>query len=181
MIPDPLDIDAPVAVLIDELAGHLGVTETVTLACDLLGGADPALHQQEIVYLTGHGAEHTHEGWADHWPRVWAARALLHVWEDRAAPAVIAGLSDGSWRVAEMCLKVSSRRELPQAGDAAVSLAHHDLSRVRAQAVRFLGLAGDTEHVEAVRRAEEDPDHAVRRAAVRALDRMAIRLDLVDP
>lgn len=151
---------------------------TVDLACELLAGADPAPYRTEIVYLTGH--QHSHERWGEHWPRVWGARALLYVWEERATPDVLRGLDDEAWRVAEMCLKVSSRRELPQAGDRAADLCGHELSRVRAQAVRLLGLVGDTEHVPAVRAAESDPDGAVRSAAVRALDLMAIRLDLVD-
>ncbi|QIX25895.1 HEAT repeat domain-containing protein [Nocardioides sp. JQ2195] len=179
MIPAPSDLTRPIGLLVPELAGHLGVDATVELACDLLGGADPAAYQQEIVYLTGH--RDPHDDWADHWPRVWGARALMYVWDDRATTAVIAGLADPAWRVAEMCLKVSSRRELPRAGDAAARLSGHELARVRAQAVRFLGLVGDTEHVGHVRRAQDDPDGNVRRAAVRALDLMAIRLDLVDP
>lgn len=169
----------PVGVLIPELAGHLGVPETVELACELLGGADPRPHRDELVYLTGH--DQPHDGWVDHWPRVWGARALMYVWDDSAVPVVVAGLADPSWRVTEMCLKVSSRRELAAAGDPAATLSRHELPRVRAQAVRFLGLAGDTEHVATVVRAEDDPDGNVRRAAVRALDLMAIRLDLVDP
>jgi HEAT repeat protein len=41
-----------------------------------------------------------------------------------------------------------------------------------------LGAAGDTEHVAPVLAALEDPDEAVRRAAVRAVRRMENRLDL---
>jgi HEAT repeat protein len=51
---------------------------------------------------------------------------------------------------------------------------------VRAQAVRTLGLVGDTEHVDAVRAALDDDDEAVRRQAGRAYERMARRLDLPD-
>ncbi|KRF18852.1 hypothetical protein ASG90_02865 [Nocardioides sp. Soil797] len=178
MIPAPSDAARPVGVLIPELAEHLGVAATVDLACDLLAGVDPEPFATEIVYLTGH--EGAHDGWAPYWPRVWGARALMYVWDEAAAPAVVAGLEDEAWRVAEMCLKVSSRRELAAAGDAAVRLSSHELPRVRAQAVRVLGVAGDTEHLDAVRGAEADPDGNVRRAAVRALDLMSIRLDVVD-
>lgn len=179
MIPDPSDLSAPVGLLVEELAGHLGVPATVALACDLLDGADPATYQREILYLTGHADRH--EGWAGHWPRVWGARALLYVWDESATPDVLRGLDDDVWRVAEMCLKVGSRRELPGAADAAMGLARHGLPRVRAQAVRLIGVAGDTEHVTVVRGAQADPDPAVRRAADRALSLLATRLDLVDP
>lgn len=178
MIPDPSDIEAPIGLLAAELAGHLGEPETVALACDLLGGADPAPYQREIVYLSGHEA--AHEGWAEYWPRVWGARALLYLWQDSASDHVLRGLDDEAWRVAEMCLKVSSLRELPGAADAATMLVGHSLARVRAQAIRLIGTVGDTEHVAAARVAEADPDQAVRRAAVRALDMLAIRLDLMD-
>lgn len=180
VIPAPSSLDAHVGELVLELAGHLGEPATVDLARDLLCGADPAAYQQEIVYLTGHAQ--AHEGWADYWPRVWGARALLYVWEERVAPAVLDGLSDPAWRVAEMCLKVSTKRGLSGegAGDAAASLAGHELPRVRGQALRLLAEAGDTEHLPVVRAALEDGDEAVRRHAARALDRMEIRLDVVE-
>ncbi|MDN5894602.1 MAG: HEAT repeat domain-containing protein [Nocardioides sp.] len=179
MIPAPSSLKTPVGGLILELAGHLGEPATVALACDLLGGAGPAAYGQEIVYLTGH--EHAHVGWADYWPRVWGARALLYVWEESAAPAVLDGTRDEAWRVAEMCLKVSTRHELAGAGDAAVALATHELPRVRGQAIRFLGVAGDSEHVPVALAALEDPEEGVRRQAARAMDLLQIRLDLVDP
>lgn len=53
-----------------------------------------------------------------------------------------------------------------------------DQPRLRAQAVRFLGIAGDTEYADAVRAALDDPDPAVRQAAGRALTRLGRRLDL---
>jgi HEAT repeat protein len=77
-----------------------------------------------------------------------------------------------------MCLKVAARRELAEGADCAVSLASHDLPRVRAAALRTLGRVGDTEHVPAVRSALGDTDSQVRRAAALALERMVARLDL---
>jgi HEAT repeat protein len=115
--------------------------------------------------------------WKPYWARVWAARGLLYVWDDRAAPAVLDGLADEHWRVAEMCLKVSARRELP-CGEDGVRLAAHELARVRAAAARALGVAGDTEHVAVVRDLSDDPADDVRRAASRALEMMEVRLDL---
>ena len=52
---------------------------------------------------------------------------------------------------------------------------------MRAQAVRTLGVVGDTEHVELVRAALDDPEPSVRQQAARAYDRMARRLDLPGP
>ena len=44
--------------------------------------------------------------------------------------------------------------------------------------MRALGFVGDTEHVDVVLAALDDPDEAVRRQAARACQRMARRLDL---
>jgi HEAT repeat protein len=175
VIPAPRDPAAPVGALVGELAGHVGEEAVVALACHLLGGADRSAYPQELPYLTrladtdGHPVE---------WSRVWGARALLYVWDDAATDAVLAGMRDPFWRVSEMCLKVGVRRELGQGADVAAELVHHELPRVRGHAVRLLGAAGDTEHVEVVRDALDDPDGDVRRHAARALDLMADRLDL---
>jgi HEAT repeat protein len=44
--------------------------------------------------------------------------------------------------------------------------------------VRTLGVVGDTEHVEVVEAALDDPDVSVRMAAERAMTRLVERLDL---
>jgi HEAT repeat protein len=183
-IPSPRDLDAPVGELVVELAGHLGVRGTVDLCVDLLQGADRNDHPDAIPYLTGlvfeEGSPTTDpKHWKDYWVRTWGARGLLYVWDDSAAPAVVAGLDDEHWRPAEMCLKVSTRRELGEAGPRAAELAlDAELPRVRAQALRTLGVVGDTEHVEVVRARLDDADPAVRRQAARSLTRLARRLDL---
>ncbi|WP_198671357.1 HEAT repeat domain-containing protein [Desertihabitans aurantiacus] len=48
----------------------------------------------------------------DYWLRVWAARGLLWVWEDRAAPVIEEALGDSAWRVREMAAKVAARHQL---------------------------------------------------------------------
>jgi hypothetical protein len=162
--------------LVVELASWVGEDGAVAACVDLLGGADPAPYAVELAYLTGlPGDLLAREAY---WFRAWGARGLLYVWADDAAPAVLTGLADAHWRPAEHCLKVATRRELGEAGPAALGFLDHPLPRMRRQAVRFLGAAGDTEHVAAVRDALDDPDAAVRQAAVRALDRLAERLDL---
>jgi HEAT repeat protein len=49
---------------------------------------------------------------------------------------------------------------------------------VRANAVRTLGVVGDTEHAEVVLATLDDPEIWVREHAARAYERMAVRLDL---
>ena len=165
------------------LAEQIGVPAFVAVCTDLMGGAPRERYVVELRSLTGHAwqpgdAVFDRQTWPDHWVRTWGARGLLHVWDDCAEGAVVAGLEDEHWRPAEMCLKVSTRHELGAAGPGAARLAHHELPRVRAEAMRTLGAAGDTEHVGVVRAATEDEHPDVRRQAGRALERMAARLDL---
>jgi HEAT repeat protein len=49
---------------------------------------------------------------------------------------------------------------------------------VRANAVRTLGVVGDTEHADVVLATLDDPEIWVREHAARAYERMAVRLDL---
>ena len=187
-LPPPRDIEAPVGELVVELAQHLGVAMTVDLCVALLEGADREDHRDALPYLTGLVFEDGSptldpDSWKDYWVRTWGARGLLYVWDDVAGPAVVAGLADEHWRPAEMCLKVSTKRELGEAGPRAAELAvTGELPRVRVQALRTLGAIGDTEHVGAVRHCLDDADAAVRRQAARAMEAMARRLDLdMDP
>ena len=168
---------------IRELDALVGRGRFVEVCCDLLGGADRTAYVPELRYLTGHtweaGAPVLDAAvWKDYWVRTWGARGLLHCWDDRATDAVVAGLADEHYRPAEMCLKVAAKHDVAGAGPGAAALTGHELPRVRAHAVRTLGFVGDTEHVDAVLAAVDDPDEGVRRQAVRAYERMARRLDL---
>ena len=101
---------------------------TVDLCVDLLEGADRNDHPDAMPYLTGVVFDEESPifypaQWKDYWVRTWGARGLLYVWDDSAAPAVVAGLDDEHWRPAEMCLKVSTKRELGEAGPRAAELA----------------------------------------------------------
>lgn len=174
---------APVARQIVGLAERVGLARFVAVCTDLMAGAPRERYVDELRSLTGHAWEpgdavFDPQTWPDYWVRTWGARGLLHVWDEAATSAVVAGLEDGHWRPAEMCLKVSTRHELGEAGPAALRLARHPLPRVRAQAMRTLGAAGDTEHVAAVRDALEDEHPDVRRHAGRALEQMTERLEL---
>jgi len=73
-----------------------------------------------------------------HWPRIWAARGLLYVWEDRAAPAIVAATADDAWRVREMAAKVIARHRVDDALEAVTGLRGDQVPRVRAAADRAL-------------------------------------------
>lgn len=173
-LPPPRDLSAVPRQLISELTALVPEAEVAGDCVALLEGADPEEYAPLLPHLAGRPGI---AGFPEYWPRVWAARGLLYVWDDSAAGPVLDGLRDEHWRVAEMCLKVSAKRELPAAEDT-IRLVDYELPRVRAAAVRALGVGGDTEHVDAVVTALSDPEEQVRRAAARALERMEKRLDL---
>ena len=77
-----------------------------------------------------------------------------------------------------MCLKVAAKHEVAGTGDGAAALADHELTRVRAQAMRALAVTGDNEHVAVVRDHLDDEDAEVRKQAARTLDALERRLDL---
>lgn len=113
----------------------------------------------------------------DYWFQVWAARTLLYVWNDPCTADVVAALQDPAWRVREMCAKVAARWEIAAAADPCLVLVEDDIPRVRAAAVRVLGVTGEAEHASGIRQARDDPDPTVRDAADRALNRLEERLD----
>lgn len=171
------------AELIADLAARLGVPRFVALCTDLMAGAERELYVEELRSLTGHDWQpgddvFDREVWHDYWVRTWGARGLLHVWDDAATDAVVRGLADEHWRPAEMCLKIAARHEVAGTGDGAAALATHRLSRVRAQAMRALAVAGDTEHLTVVRDGLDDEEETVRTQAARAVARLERRLDI---
>ena len=175
--------ERPVAELIRDVAARLGPQRFSEVCVSLLLGADREDHLEVLPWLTGHSwapgeAVRDRAVWKDHWLRTWGARGLLHVWDDAATEAVVAGLADDDWRPAEMCLKVVARHEVAGAGDGAAALADHPLPRVRVAAMRALAAVGDTEHAEVVAAGRHDPDADVRRAADRAWEALSMRLDL---
>jgi hypothetical protein len=182
-LPPPEPGERPVAALIQELDALVGRARLVEVCVDLLQGAERTAYVPELRYLTGHswerGAPTFDESvWRDYWVRTWGARGLLHCWHDSATEAVVAGLGDEHYRPAEMCLKVSAKHDVAGSGPGAAALTRHELPRVRANAVRTLGVVGDTEHADAVVAVLHDPEEWVREHAARAYARMARRLDL---
>ena len=172
--------DVPPRELLALLAHEIGAEAAARACADLLAAEDEHDEAEILLFLGGTAGQSVLDGgeWHPYWARVWAARGLLYVWTEAAAPVVVERLGDEHWRVAEMCVKVAAKREIGEAGPGVAALAGHELPRVRAAVVRALGIIGDTEHVEIVQAALDDDESEVRRAAARSLDRLARRLDL---
>jgi hypothetical protein len=109
---------------IDLLQGRHDLDDSLLLA---LGGP-PAQ-----AVLGGHAG-----GKNGHWPRVWAARGLLHAWDDHATAAIIQATTDDAWRVREMAAKVIARHRIGDAFTAVTGLRNDPAPRVRAAAERAI-------------------------------------------
>ena len=184
---DPVGAGDTPARRVRALADRIGAAETAAWCGDLLAGHvsydDPDLPPLSSL---GRGssvamAVRLEAAGADYWPRVWAARGLLHCWPAPVQPALTAALvgalSDPAWRVREMAAKVSARHEVGETADTLLPCVADPVPRVRAAAVRALGVVGETEHVDAVLGALTDDDLDVRKAAERAVGRLERRLD----
>ncbi|HVA85608.1 MAG TPA: hypothetical protein VNF73_04720 [Candidatus Saccharimonadales bacterium] len=105
---------------------------------DILQGreVDDAL----IVALGGPHAEQVlagaEGGKSGYWPRVWAARGLLHVWNPAATIAIADATTDEAWRVREMAAKVIAAHQVGDALGPVVDLREDPVPRVRAAADR---------------------------------------------
>jgi hypothetical protein len=77
-------------------------------------------------------------GLSGYWSRTWALRGLSYAWDGSAQRAVIASLSDESWRVREMTAKVGDRRRLGDALSCVARLHYDAVPRVRAPAEQAL-------------------------------------------
>jgi hypothetical protein len=95
-----------------------------------------------VLALGGAPAEYVlsgHEGGKEgYWPRVWAARGLLHAWDERATGAIIEAANDHAWRVREMAAKVVARHRVDAALDAMADLQDDERPRVRSAARRAI-------------------------------------------
>jgi len=109
---------------IDLLQGRQDVDDLLLLA---LGG--PAAE----TVLDGQAG-----GRAGYWPRVWAARGLLHAWDSRATAAIIQATTDSAWRVREMAAKVIARHRIGDAFAAVTGLRNDPVPRVRVAAERAI-------------------------------------------
>lgn len=105
---------------------------------DLLEGRE--VDDGLVVALGGPVAEYVltgrEGGKGGYWPRVWAARGLLHAWDDCATAAIIQATADDAWRVREMAAKVIARHRVGDALSAAAGLRDDGVPRVRLAAER---------------------------------------------
>jgi hypothetical protein len=118
-----------------------GGSAALTAACAaLLEGRPADVSDEMITVLGGDHARYVLDGGeggrAGYWPRVWAARGLLHQWDPAAAAAVIGATRDEAWRVREMAAKVIARHQVGDALDAVAALRADQVERVRAAASR---------------------------------------------
>jgi hypothetical protein len=75
-----------------------------------------------------------------YWPRVWATRGLLHCYEPNAEVAIGSALSDESWRVREMALKVIARNGVHGLLEDVLPIRSDEYKRVRDAAERAVRL-----------------------------------------
>lgn len=149
---------------------------------ELLRGEPAEGERRQLAMMLGN---QTDDGWLDggkppghaYWARVWAARALLYVWDDLAGPALRPAMADEQWRVREMAAKVVAARETAAVADAVAALTDDETPRVRAAAARALGVVGEGEHADRLLDLLDDPEALVVRAADRALRVLSRRLD----
>lgn len=161
-------LDLPIAARIQAAVERFGESDTIDRAIALLAGANAG--EEFLLYVGGEHAQGVLDGAPPlYWPELWGARALLYVWSDTAVPAVTAGLSNQSWRVREMCLRVAAAREL-EVADRVVELTEDESPRVRAAAMRALGTVGAADQADTFATGVRDADRDVRRAAQEARD-----------
>lgn len=169
-----IPLDLPVDDRLDAAVARYGERDVVARAIALMGGANAG--EDFLLYVGGRHAKGLLDGAPPlYWPELWGARALLHVWDASAVPAVIAGLDNQAWRVREMCARVCVARELHVATKL-TELTGDDVPRVRAAALHGLGAVGTADNVETIAALLRDPEKEVRRAAQQSRDALTARL-----
>jgi HEAT repeat protein len=168
-----IPIDEPLAVRMALAIARYGEERVVQMAVGLLRGENEG--EDILLYLGARHAQGVLGGApALYWPEVWGARALNSVWDDSAAPVVLAGLGNQAWRVREMCAKVCVTRRI---GDTAAftPLLVDEVPRVRSAAALAIAERGTEADAEAIRPLLRDPDKEVRRSARDAVARLEPR------
>lgn len=166
---EQLSLEERIAAAVEEQ----GEATVVARALSLMAGN---YEGEEFLLIVG--GEHA-QGILDgapplYWPELWGARALLYVWDDTAAGAVITALGNPAWRVREMAARVVVARDLPARSELAALLVD-ETPRVRIAAARALGTIGTKDDIDAVRALLTDPLVEVRRGAQQALDALRSR------
>jgi HEAT repeat protein len=117
-----------------------GANALVAGCVALLYGRYAEVDDGLVIALGGEHAENVlagaEGGKGGYWPRVWAARGLLHAWDDAATDAIIHATEDEAWRVREMAGKVVARHRVGDALDAIAGLRDDPVPWVRAAAQR---------------------------------------------
>jgi hypothetical protein len=171
MTETEIRIEDPLATRIATAVEHYGEAAFLRHAIGLLQGRNEG--EDVLLYLGGRHARGIFDGAPSlYWPEVWGARALLHVWDDSAASAVLDGVQNQAWRVREMCLKVCAVRELGDVSTLKRRLTDEN-SRVRAAAAHALAVVGTADDRALLDPLLRDPDKDVRRAAGDALKTLA--------
>lgn len=175
LIPNPnIPLDLPTGERIQAAVDHYGVDTVLRNALRLLRGNDAG--KDFLLYAGGRHALGILDGAPRlYWPELWGARVFTHIWDDAAAPAVIAGLTNQAWRVREMCARVILVNSVP-AADQLVALTTDDNARVRIAALRALGAQGTAEHLDTFKPRLSDRDKSVRPIAQQSRDAIRARL-----
>ncbi|MGO2745747.1 HEAT repeat domain-containing protein [Microbacterium sp.] len=163
-VPVNLPLERRLAVAVEQYGESAVVSRSLSLMAGNNEGAD---------FLLFVGGEHA-QGILDgapvlYWPELWGLRALLYVWNDSAAAAVIRTLDNPAWRVREMGARVVAARDLPAASELA-QLLTDDVPRVRVAAARAMGAVGAEEDLDLIRGLLKDAEVEVRRGAQQGLD-----------
>jgi hypothetical protein len=170
--PD-VPIDLPVAERIHAAVERFGEPVVVDRSILLLNGGNAG--EDFLLYVGGKHAQGLLDGApALYWPELWGARALLHVWDPKAGTAIQANLENQSWRVREMCARVSQERHL-NVLPGIVALTEDEVPRVRIAALRALAELGTAAAADTITARLRDPDKDVRRAAQQSRDALRDR------
>jgi hypothetical protein len=169
---------------VDAIVRVIGETTLIRACIDVLRTGEPPDNQDAALALGGVHARHelNREGPAQHpqdyWWSVWALRVMLYAWDEAAEPAVTHAFEHDAWRVREMAAKVTAKREVGMAADAAAGAITDPVPRVRAAALRAIAVIGEHEHLDLARAALDDPEPSVIVRAEQALEKLTRRLDL---
>jgi len=167
MTDTEIRFEEPLPARIAAATERYGEAGLVQHAIGLLQGRNEG--EEVLLYLGGRHARGILDGApALYWPEVWGARALLHVWDDSAASAVLDGVQNRAWRVREMCLKVCAVRQLGDVATVKRRLTDEN-PRVRAAAAHVVAVVGSADDRSLLERMLKDPEKDVRRAAGEAL------------
>ncbi|MGF0120121.1 MULTISPECIES: HEAT repeat domain-containing protein [unclassified Pseudoclavibacter] len=171
--PAPVPVDLPLEQRLAAAAERYGHSEFVERVLNLIKGYDEG--DDLLLFVGGDHAQGILDGAPVlYWPELWGTRALLYVWDESAAPAVIGTLGNPAWRVREMGARVVAAHELPAVSELA-GLLGDGVARVRSAAARSLEAVGALEDVDRLLPLLKDPEIDVRRSAQQSIDALRAR------